>query len=128
MTIYSDVDEFYSIINQLKEKTKGMRLLSHCDGKMNWPKKGIYFFFENNELKNNGNLRIVRIGTHALKTGSKTTLWNRLRQHRGNIGGLHPGGGNHRGSIFRLHVGSAIISKNGIQVPTWSKGNTAGSE
>ena len=28
-------------------------------------------------------LRIVRVGTHGLKTGSRSTLWGRLSQHRG---------------------------------------------
>jgi hypothetical protein len=49
---------------------------------------------------------IVRVGTHALETGSQTTLWKRLSQHRGQA---RSGSGNHRGSIFRLIVGTALI-------------------
>ena len=128
MTTKSDLDLFYSLMTQLAEITNGMKLLSNCDGQMNWPTRGIYFFFEKGEIRNNGDMRVVRVGTHALKTGSKTTLWNRLRQHRGNIGGVHPGGGNHRGSIFRLHVGTAIISKEQLDIPTWSIGSTAKSD
>jgi hypothetical protein len=48
----------------------------------------------------------VRIGTHALTSTSDTTLWNRLSNHRGNAGG-----GNHRGSIFREHVGTALLKR-----------------
>jgi hypothetical protein len=36
------------------------------------------------------------------------------------------GGGNHRGSIFRLIVGTAIVCKEPhLAVPTWDVGNTA---
>jgi hypothetical protein len=58
----------------------------------------------------------VRVGTHALKAGSQTTLWKRLSQHRGTA---RAGGGNHRGSIFRLIVGTALIEKDGHHCPTW---------
>jgi hypothetical protein len=34
-----------------------------------------------------------------------------LRQHRGNLGGINPNGGNHRGSVFRKHVGYALINQ-----------------
>jgi hypothetical protein len=67
--------------------------------------------------------RIVRVGTHALKAGSTTTLWKRLSQHKGQE---NSGGGNHRGSIFRLIVGTAL---NPVEAPicaTWGEGNTAG--
>lgn len=67
--------------------------------------------------------RIVRVGTHALKAGSKTTLWNRLSQHRGVAS---HGGGNHRGSIFRSIVGAAMIKKHGYEGhPKWGKGSNA---
>jgi hypothetical protein len=38
-------------------------------------------------------------------------LWGRLRQHRGHLAGSHPGSGNHRASVFRRHVGSALIRR-----------------
>jgi hypothetical protein len=41
-------------------------------------------------------------------------LWTRLSQHRGRVGGRSPGGGNHRGSIFRLHVGAALINRGDV--------------
>jgi hypothetical protein len=53
----------------------------------------------------------VRVGTHALRPTDQTTLWGRLRQHRGRIAGRNPGGGNHRASIFRGHVGTALIQR-----------------
>ena len=51
------------------------------------------------------------VGTHALTAASRATLWGRLRQHRGHIAGSHPGGGNHRASVFRRHVGAALIRR-----------------
>ena len=71
---------------------------------MDWPKRGVYFFFKPGETRRDGTPRVVRVGTHALKTGSGTSLWDRLSKHRGNLAGRSPGAGNHRGSIFRLHV------------------------
>jgi len=69
----------------------------------------------------------VRVGTHGLKEGSRSTLWGRLRQHRGSMRGERPGGGNHRGSVFRLHVGSAILRREGLegQYSTWGVGSSA---
>src|SRR5215210_2226502 len=45
-----------------------------------------------------------------LGVGSRSTLKQRLNQHRG----FRSGNGNHRGSIFRLLVGQALIAA-GIQ-------------
>src|SRR5207302_379079 len=55
-------------------------------------------------------------------SGSCTKLWTRLSQHRGQPS---TGGGNHRGSIFRLIVGAALIRRDGFDSPTWGKGSTA---
>jgi hypothetical protein len=66
--------------------------------------------------------RIVRVGTHALTERSGTKLWSRLSQHRGQ---LKAGGGNHRGSIFRLIVGTAITARSGHDLPTWGRGANA---
>ena len=67
----------------------------------------------------------MRVGTHALKAGAGTKLWGRLSQHRGNANGS---GGNHRGSIFRLITGAALIERNGYSYPTWGQGNSAPKE
>lgn len=92
---------------------------------------GVYFFFEPGEMRTTSGTgpRVVRVGTHALKSGSKSTLWKRLRQHRGTLSGNYPGGGNHRGSIFRLHVGTALINKHGLSgraTETRGDGSSAG--
>jgi hypothetical protein len=44
------------------------------------------------------------------------TLWRRLSQHKGLS---KTGGGNHRGSIFRLLIGEALINKEHIKAATW---------
>ncbi|PYI87213.1 MAG: hypothetical protein DME26_06790, partial [Verrucomicrobia bacterium] len=49
------------------------------------------------------------------------TLWGRLRTHLG----TRAGGGNHRGSIFRLHVGAALLARDRVCVPTWGVGSSA---
>ncbi len=115
--------KFYSLLGRL-EKSIGTRTLASCSGRMDWPKRGVYFFRELGELRSDtgDGLRIVRVGTHALKTDSRTKLWTRLSQHKGQPS---TGGGNHRGSIFRLIVGAALISRDMGEFPTWGDGNTA---
>jgi hypothetical protein len=85
---------------------------------MAWPQRGVYFFMEEGEHRTDSGegLRIVRVGTHALTSTSRTTLWKRLSQHRGQ---KKSGSGNHRGSIFRLLVGSTLASADGLSCPAW---------
>jgi hypothetical protein len=91
---------------------------------MRWPQRGVYFFMEQGERRTDtgDGLRIVRVGTHALKTGSRSTLWQRLSQHKGHEAS---GGGNHRGSIFRLLVGLTVLKSGSLSCPTWGINNTA---
>lgn len=120
-----DLVEFYSILDRLEKKIGGARKLADCGGRMGWPGRGVYFFREAGELRSDTGTgpRIVRIGTHALHTRSGTKLWTRLSQHRGQAS---TGGGNHRGSIFRLILGAALIRRDGHSFPTWGNGRTAG--
>lgn len=106
----ADLDRFYAMLDELEERCGGKRRLAECHGRMGWPRRGVYFFFEDGEVREDGvSPRVVRVGTHGLGA-RKSTLWGRLSQHRGSTGGLMPGGGNHRGSIFRAHVGSALLA------------------
>lgn len=115
---------FYELLKVLEENLGGTRRLKDCGGRLAWPRRGIYFFQERGELRAGPGeeLRIVRVGTHALKAGSRTTLWNRLSQHKGTN---RSGGGNHRGSIFRLIVGTAIMQRDDLKFPTWGSGSSA---
>ena len=71
------------------------------------PASGIYLFFEKGEkididgMKYDG---LVRVGTHR----NDGNFPGRIRQHYGNKGNLN---GNKNGSVFRLHVGGAIMRK-----------------
>ncbi|MCY4543589.1 MAG: hypothetical protein OXB95_14540, partial [Rhodobacteraceae bacterium] len=113
---FCDTRRFYQLMERLEGRVGGTRLLVECTGRMDWPKRGLYFFFEPGEARSGSGtgLRVVRVGTHALKEGSKSTLWRRLYQHRGPA---RTGGGNHRGSIFRLLIGIALASRSGIPLP-----------
>lgn len=82
------------------------------------PQRGVYFFFDPAELRTGrSELRLVRVGTHGIKAGSKATLSRRLRAHYG----ANSGGGAHRSSVFRKHVGRALILRDDLDVATWGK-------
>jgi hypothetical protein len=118
-----DLKRFYDLLEVLEERSGGARLLSECSGRLSWPQRGVYFFMEDKEFRSDSGIgpRIVRVGTQALKPGSRTTLWRRLSQHRGV---RRSGGGNHRGSIFRLIVGTALIERDGHTCSTWDDGRS----
>lgn len=112
----ADVSRFYDLLNSLAIRVGGPRVLRDCDGRMEWPERGVYFFFENGETRSGSRIgdRVVRVGTHALNHGSRSTLWRRLRQHRGSN---RSGGGNHRASVFRLLVGDALARRGDTPLP-----------
>lgn len=76
------------------------------------PPNGIYLFFERGEtVEVDGNCveRIVRIGTHR----ANHRLPRRLRQHFT---------GNRRGSVFRRHIGGALLTESNAddhRLPVW---------
>ncbi|MDB5575302.1 MAG: hypothetical protein JWR80_478 [Bradyrhizobium sp.] len=119
-----DLQRFYRVLGVLEERLGGARTLSECNGRLSWPQRGVYFFMEQGEERSDTGpgARIVRVGTHAVSQGSRTKLWSRLSQHRGQA---TSGGGNHRGSIFRLIVGTALMTRDDHQIQTWGKGSTA---
>lgn len=121
----ADLKQFYDLLDRLEDQADGRRRLACCDGRMDWPDRGVYFFFEDGETRSNNGSgpRVVRTGTHALKRGSQTSLWGRLAQHRGIV---KHGGGNHRGSVFRALVGSAIAERiPSLAVESWDRGQSA---
>jgi hypothetical protein len=107
----ADTDRFYDLLDRLRHLYGGTRTLATSTARDGWPSHGLYFFYEPGETRSTGGPRVVRIGTHALTQTSRTTLWRRLAQHRGQVSGSNPGGGNHRGSVFRLHVGAALLRR-----------------
>ena len=124
MSRLEDTVRFYQHLADLEGRIGGKRTLSDCNGRMDWPERGVYFFFEPGEHRSSsGNgPRVVRIGTHAIRGKSDTRLWSRLRQHRGT---LRPPGGNHRDSVFRELLGEVLIRSGGIEgADTWGHRNT----
>src|SRR5690606_41344613 len=112
MSRRSDLDRLYRILEDLAQRIGGPYRLDDPRVRRLVPTRGVYFFFEPGEFREDGQTpRVVRVGTHAVSTGSRTTLWQRLAAHRGRTGGRHPGGGNHRGSIFRLRSEERRVGK-----------------
>ncbi len=124
MSRLDDLKTFHALLDELAGQVGGQRYLADCNGRSGWPRRGIYFFFESGEARSHSGTgaRVVRVGTHALTAGSSSSLWGRLSQHRGQA---KSGGGNHRGSIFRLIVGTSLIRRHGYQYPTWGQGSSA---
>lgn len=123
--VVHDVERFYSLLQELRDGLGGLRVMRDCHGGMEWPPRGVYYFFEPDEhrLLCPDDMRVVRVGTHGVSSGSNSTLWTRLRTHRGVSGGS----GNHRSSIFRLHVGAAIVARSGgnVENSKWGTGQSS---
>lgn len=122
----NDINRFYEILDELASRVGGTQKLKNCDGYMDWPNRGLYFFLEPGEYRSgNSQRRVTRIGTHAVSAGSQTSLWNRLKGHMGTGNGSsgHPHGGAHRGSVYRKRVGESIIAKHDLHddYPDWDK-------
>jgi hypothetical protein len=82
----------------------------------------VYFFREPGEFRSSeSSMRIVRVGTHAISSQSNASLRSRIRAHRG----TNNGGGNHRGSVFRKHVGFALLARDHRDHPTWGHRSSA---
>jgi hypothetical protein len=119
----ANLERFYSLLARLVEVPGQGQPLRELLGLSILPKRGVYFFFEPGEYRavNPSVPRVVRVGTHAVSSGSKSTLGGRLKQHLG----TKAGGGNHRGSIFRFHVGAALLARDRIPLPSWGVGSSA---
>lgn len=121
-SIAHDLERFYSLLERLREIEGQGRPLKEYTGRSKLPRRGVYFFFEPGEPRTTGEGdRVVRVGTHALHLGAASTLWQRLRSHRGGA----KSGGNHRGSIFRLEVGRALLARDSSELATWGLGQSA---
>jgi hypothetical protein len=110
------LDQVYGVIGRLSKKVglKCLRDLLESD----MPESGVYLFFDQSErrLKDLSQLRIIRVGTHGVAAGSKASLRNRMRTHFGTTSGE----GNHRSSVFRLHVGRSMINaKYSADIASW---------
>jgi hypothetical protein len=122
MSRLSALTTFYGLLENLAP-AGGFPLLAELRP-INIPLAGVYFFFEPGERRSDSGsgLRVVRVGTHAITETSATTLWMRVKQHRGND---KVPGGHHRGSIFRLLIGDAMQRRDAKPVHSWGVGGTA---
>lgn len=116
--------QLYSTLSELNQQIDGPYYLEECTGDMDFPERGVYFFFSQDcDLRHGApaTWSLTRIGTIGVSEGSSATLWGRLRQHRGNTGGEYAGGGNARGSVMRKHVGRALIERDDLheEYPNW---------
>jgi hypothetical protein len=70
-----DLKRFYQLTGKLSQAVGGARVLEECNGRSGWPRRGVYFFMEagENRCATGTGPRVVRVGTHALKTGSGTS-------------------------------------------------------
>lgn len=115
------LERFYEILSKLKETRVSGSDFGSQIFREKIPAKGIYFFFEPSEVRsaNASQLRVVRVGTHGVSAGSKSTLRYRIGTHFG----TRAGGGNHRSSIMRLHIGAAMLNAGalGFTVENWGE-------
>lgn len=126
MTRKEQIDRFYRLLDELEQQVGGKRKLKNCDGYMDWPARGVYFFFEPGTKRDSTDqLRVTRIGANGVAAGSSASLWDRLKQHYGTGSGSadYSHGGYHRGSVYRKYVGEAIIEKYDLHddYPDWKK-------
>jgi hypothetical protein len=114
-SIETDLNSMYATIGRLHKSMPPKPFKQFIQDEM--PKSGVYLFFDKSETRlASGGLRIVRIGTHGVAAGSKASLRDRMRTHFGS----GTGGGNHRSSIFRLHVGRSLINRGDVpSAPSW---------
>lgn len=122
----SPLGKLYETLADLRTQIEGPYTLEECHGRANWPEFGLYFFFTHDSDFTEGadpteDWSLSRIGTVGVRNGTRNPLWQRLRQHRGNKNGKYELGGNHRGSVYRKHVGRAFIEKEDLseQYPEW---------
>ncbi|RQH12465.1 DUF6884 domain-containing protein [Bradyrhizobium sp. RP6] len=119
----SGVEEVYASFERMSAAGHVKPLREAVRGTL--PDQGVYFFFDPTEQTRFSRTlpRLVRVGTHGVSAGSRATLRDRLRTHLGTSDGY----GNHRSSVFRLHLGEALIRRDGLRddYPNWGIGQNS---
>jgi hypothetical protein len=115
----ADLVRFYRLLGELEALNGGKHRLAGAGPDGPWPRRGVAFFFEKTEQRpdTGGGPRVVRVGTHALKAGLNTSLWERLAADQN---------GQHRQSPFRTLVGLGLRDLMGNTEPqSWGRGADA---
>jgi len=97
------------LVAELYEIVWGLTVCDHCTPPERLPLNGIYFFFEVGEkarIAQREGARIVRVGINT----TENRFGERIRLHFGNIQDL---GGSRKSSVFRKHVGGALLRREG---------------
>lgn len=47
----ADTIRFYELLARVERRVGGVRTLETCDGRMGWPLRGVYFFFEAGKIE-----------------------------------------------------------------------------
>ncbi|MGI5838033.1 MAG: hypothetical protein ACOX87_16295, partial [Chloroflexota bacterium] len=107
------VESLYQLLYTLPRR-------NHLTKPAQLPENGIYCFFERGEavtVRGNTLDRVVRVGSHTAQGNFRS----RIKQHYGNTGSLS---GNKNGSVFRMHLGAAIMARDNPsdpRLPAWCK-------
>ena len=115
---FQHLNMFYRLLHELEQYNGGARLLSETDGYMRWPQRAVYFLRDPEEsLEDTGiGSRVVYVGTHGQNPVSYENVWRRISYDRGV---RSSGGGSHRHSKIRLHVGTSLINRHALDYPKW---------
>ncbi len=115
----ADLVRFYRLMDELQVLNGGLHRLTGASQETPWPQRGVVWFQEKTEQRKDSGSgpRIVRVGTHALKAGLNSSLWDRLAADAT---------GAHRGSMFRTLIGLSIRDLMGKSEPqSWGRGADA---
>jgi hypothetical protein len=96
-----------SLVRELYALAQSLPRCGHLSPRHSLPRDGVYLFFERGErvrLDGQSVDRIVRVGTHKVDGRFR----ERIRQHYGRVRTL---GGDRSGSVFRKHVGGALLRR-----------------
>ena len=123
----TDLRQFYSLLSALPESLGGRADLRHvldkCPGQIvastySWSlARTVPTVAAGHELSALAPMRSTK--------APERELWTRFSQHRGPT---NTGAGNHRCSIFRLLVGTALMADHRYDCPTWGIGSHAPAE
>lgn len=125
MTRTHDLDRLYRLLDRLAERVDGPLRLEDCDGRLDWPERGVVLFLSPEETRGDGDQRrVTYVDTHAVESDDDGTLWDQLRAHRGTVSGKYADGGDHRTSPLRRRVGAAMLRREDLagRYAEWGEG------